>query len=139
MSELLVNQLKETTDQDLPPTFDDMLDLFQRQSEELGIIPVGTPKSYVVRTLKNNLRATDLAKDYAPRRCRAEIIYFRGTENSAKTTPNDDFCNWAPYTDRPLRIYDVPASHAQLLSKPVSYKLIANKVHELMNSLNQKN
>jgi nonribosomal peptide synthetase DhbF len=137
MSQLLIDQLKETTDQDLPPTFDDMLDLFQRKSEELGIIPVGTPKAYVIRVLKNTLRSTDLTKDYAPRRCRADIVYFRGTENAALTAANNDLHNWAPYTDGSLRVYDVPASHSQLLWKPVSYKLIAHKVHELMISSNQ--
>ena len=138
MSELLINQLKDTTDQDLPPAFDDMLNLFQRKWEELGLIPVGTPKSYVLGALKNSVQSSNLTRNYSPKKCHANIVYFGATEFSSQDTPLEDLSNWQPFTDQPVRHYDVPVSHAQMLWQPVSYKLIASKVHEIMVAHKQK-
>jgi thioesterase domain-containing protein len=131
ISEIMISLLKDTTDQDLPLAFDDMLNLFQRKFEELGMIPVGTPKSYVLSALKNNIQSSSLTKNYAPNKCRANIVYFRATEISENTL-SDDLFNWQPYTDQPVRHYEVPTSHGQMLWQPVSYKLIAKVVRETM-------
>jgi nonribosomal peptide synthetase DhbF len=137
ISELVISILKDITDQDLPPAFDDMLNLFQRKFEELGMIPVGTPKSYVLSALKNNIQSNNLIKNYAPKKCHANIVYFRATEISENTLP-DDLFNWQPFTDQPVRHYEIPVSHAQMLWKPVSYKLIAKVVNEIMIADEQK-
>jgi nonribosomal peptide synthetase DhbF len=137
ISELLISLLKETTDQDLPAAFDDMLNLLQNKFEELGMIPVGTPKSYVLSALKNSVQFSSLARNHAPKKCHANIIYFRATEISDNTL-SDDLFNWQPYTDQSVRHYEVPVSHAKMLWKPISYKLIASKVHEIMVAHKQK-
>lgn len=98
------------------------------------MIPVGTPKAFVMRALKNSLGSSDLTKGHTPNRCQAEIIYFKATEVSDQNAPADELFNWQPYTERPLRAYDVPASHAQLLWKPESYKIIAKVVSETMST-----
>jgi nonribosomal peptide synthetase DhbF len=132
ISELLIGLLKETTDHDLPPAFDDMLTLFQRKSEELGVIPAGTPKSYVLGILKNIVRSDSLKKNYTPKKCHAKIIYFRARQFTDQNTPSDDFFNWQPYTEKLVSLYEVQVSHAQMLWQPVSVEFIANKVHEIM-------
>ncbi len=128
----MISQLKETTDQELPPAFDDMLNLFQRKFEALGMIPVGTPKSYVLSTLKNIAMSAHLTKNHSPNLCRAEIFYFRATKDSEQNKLTDNVFNWQPYTDKPVRLYEVPVTHVQMLWQPVSFKFIANKVHEVM-------
>jgi thioesterase domain-containing protein len=132
--EHMMNLLRETTDQDLPPAFDDMLNLFQRKSEELGMIPVGTPKSYVLSALKNSVMSANLTKNHSPSQCRAEIVYFRATKDSEQSKQTDNVYDWQPYTDKPVRLYEVPVSHSQMLWQPVSFKFIAHKVHEVMSA-----
>ena len=132
ISEFMISQLKETTDQELPPAFDDMLNLFQRKFEALGMIPVGTPKSYVLSTLKNIVMSAHLTKNHSPNLCRAEIFYFRATKDSEQNKLTDNVFNWQPYTDKPVRLYEVPVTHVQMLWQPVSFKFIANKVREVM-------
>jgi thioesterase domain-containing protein len=134
ISELMITMLKETTNQDLPPAFDDMLNLLQRKSEELGMIPVGTPKSYVLSALKNSVMSANLTKNHSPNLCRAELIYFRATKDSEQNQQTDNVFDWQPYTDKPVRLYEVPVTHAQMLWQPVSFKFIASKVHEVMSA-----
>jgi nonribosomal peptide synthetase DhbF len=132
ISELMISMLKETTDQDLPLAFDDMLNLFQNKFEELEMIPVGTPKSYVLSALKNSIQSIRLTRNHTPKKCHANIFYFRATEISDQDTPSDDLFNWQPLTDKPVNRYGIAVKHNQMLWQPVSYKLIASKVHETM-------
>lgn len=124
--------LKETTDQDLPPAFNDMLNLFQSKFETLGMIPVGTPKSYVLNVLKNSVQSISLIRNHALKKCHAQIIYFGATDPSGQDTPSEDLSDWQPYTDQAVRRYELLVAHTQMLWKPVSYKFIASKVHEIM-------
>jgi thioesterase domain-containing protein len=132
ISELMISMLKETTDQNLPPAFDDMLNLFQSKFEALGMIPVGTPKSYVLNVLKNSVQSISLIRNHALKKCHAHIIYFGATDPSGQDTPSEDLSDWQPYTDQAVRHYQIAVTHNQMLWQPVSYEFIARKVHELM-------
>jgi nonribosomal peptide synthetase DhbF len=138
ISEIMISMLKETTDQDLPPAFDDMLNLLQSKFEELGMIPVGTPKSYLLSALKNNIHSYSLVRNHTPKKCHANIVLFKATQFSDQDTPSDDLFNWELFTNRPVHRYEIAVTHAQMLWKPVSYKLIASKVHEIMTAHKQK-
>ncbi|MCM0035165.1 MAG: amino acid adenylation domain-containing protein, partial [Burkholderiaceae bacterium] len=132
ISELLKGLLKEMTDQELPPHLDDLVNLFQRKWEGRGMIPLDTPKAFVMNALKNSVMSNNLTKNHSPSRCRAQIIYFRATKDSEQNKQTDNLFNWQPYTAKPAHLYEVPVSHSQMLWHPVSYKLIASKVHEIM-------
>jgi len=132
MSELMISMLKETTDQDLPLAFDDMLNLFQNKLEELEMIPVGTPKSYVLSALKNSVQSSRLTRNHKLKKCHANIVLFRATQFSDKDTPSDELFNWQPFTDKTVHRHEIAVTHTQMLWKPVSYKLIAKVVNETM-------
>jgi amino acid adenylation domain-containing protein len=132
ISELMISMLKETTDQDLPLAFDDMLNLFQNKLEELEMIPVGTPKSYVLSALKNSVQSSRLTRNHKLKKCHANIVLFRATQFSDKDTPSDELFNWQPFTDKTVHRHEIAVTHTQMLWKPVSYKLIAKVVNETM-------
>jgi len=96
------------------------------------LIPVDTPKAFMVSLLKNNLMSKNLTKNYGASRCRAQITYFRATKNSEQDVPADDLFNWQPHTERPVIHYEIPVTHVQMLWQPVSYKFIASKVFKAM-------
>jgi len=128
----MISMLKETTDQDLPLAFDDMLNLFQNKLEELEMIPVGTPKSYVLSALKNSVQSSRLTRNHKLKKCHANIVLFRATQFSDKDTPSDELFNWQPFTDKTVHRHEIAVTHTQMLWKPVSYKLIAKVVNETM-------
>jgi hypothetical protein len=109
-----------------------MLNLFQSKFEALGMIPVGTPKSYVLNVLKNSVQSISLIRNHALKKCHAHIIYFGATDPSGQDTPSEDLSDWQPYTDQAVRHYQIAVTHNQMLWQPVSYEFIARKVHEFM-------
>jgi thioesterase domain-containing protein len=132
MFELLKAQLIGMTDEEVPTEYDALFDLVQTKLEEQGVIPINTPKAYGTSAIKTILRSSELTKNHTPSRCRTEIIYFRATKDSAGVTPDDNLFNWQPYSEKPVRIHEVPVTHNQMLRQPDSYKLIARVVHEAM-------
>jgi hypothetical protein len=115
-----------------------MLNLLQSKLEELGMIPVGTPKSYVLGALKNSVQSSNLTKNHIPKKCHANIVYFRATQISGQDIHSEDLFNWQPYTDQYVHRYEIPVTHGQMLWQAASYKLIASKVHEIMVARKQK-
>jgi thioesterase domain-containing protein len=86
----------------------------------------------VLSALKNSIQSIRLTRNHTPKKCHANIVYFRATEISDQDTPSDDLFNWQPFTDQPVNRYGIAVKHNQMLWQPVSYKLIASKVHEIM-------
>ena len=130
--DLLKKQLTDMTDQELPTEYDALFNLLQTKLEELGLIPVNTPKAFGVSAIKNSLRAAELTKNHTPSLCRAEIIYFRATKYSMQKTQTDNLFDWQSYTEKPVRLHGIPVTHEQILWKSDSYKSIAKVVHEAM-------
>jgi thioesterase domain-containing protein/aryl carrier-like protein len=132
ISEVLKGLLKDATVQELPLETNELFNFFQTKFEQLGMIPLDTPKTFVMSFLKNMITTSSLTKNHAPSRCQAEIVFFRATREAEQNTLSDSSFNWQPYTAKPLRRYEIPVGHVEMLWQPVSFKFIASKVHEVM-------
>ena len=131
LSELLAGLVQPglATDQTPPTDTDDLLTVFQRQWEEFGMVPAGTPRDYFLSTLKNSLMSSSLVKAHVPSQCRSPVIFFKATLDEEKNTDSFD---WQPYATLPITHYNIVAKHAEMLWQPASYQLIATVVHEVM-------
>ena len=96
------------------------------------MIPLDTPKTFVMSFLRNMITTSSLTKNHAPSRCQAEIVFFRATREAEQNTLSNDLFNWQPYTTKPLRCYEIPVGHVEMLWQPASFKFIAHKVYEVM-------
>jgi thioesterase domain-containing protein len=132
ISDTLKGLLRDATDKELPPEADELLSFFQAKFEDLGMIPVDTPRAFVMSFLSNMAIADKLTKNHKPSRSHTEIVYFRATKDSDPHTESESLFNWQPYTEKPLRQYEVSVSHVQMLWQPASYEFIASKVREAM-------
>ena len=120
--------------QELPLEINELLNFFQTKFEQLGMIPFDTPKTFVMSFLRNMSTTVSLTKNHVPRRCQAEIVFFRATRDAEQNTLPDSLFDWQPYTAKALRLYEIPVGHVEMLWQPVSFKFIANKVHEVMSA-----
>jgi nonribosomal peptide synthetase DhbF len=134
ISEALNGLLKDATVQELPLEINERLNFFQTKFEQLGMIPLDTPKAFVMNFLKNMITTSSLTKNHVPSRCQAEIVFFRATRDAEQNTLPDSSFDWHPYTAKPLRRYEIPVGHVEMLWQPVSFKFIAHKVHEVMSA-----
>jgi amino acid adenylation domain-containing protein len=132
ITELLTAFLKETTDQELPPDLDTLVSLFQRNWEAHGMIPVGTPRTFVMNALKNSMMSANLLKNHVPRKCAAPILFF-GSSDGASVKPES--FDWQPHTDQEVKNHNINAKHAEMLWQPNSYEAVAKVVHETMINL----
>jgi nonribosomal peptide synthetase DhbF len=107
-----------------------LLDSIQGQWESVGMIPIGTPRSYFSKVVANSLMARSLTNLYTPRVCEAPIVFFRAsiTDRQQKS----EWFDWKPYTRRPITHYDIVAKHAEMLWQPISYTTIARVVSEVL-------
>jgi thioesterase domain-containing protein/acyl carrier protein len=114
--------------QPLPSHLDDLLPIFQRQSETLGMVPVGTPKEFFLGSLKNALASAPLLAHYTPRKSTSPIIYFRATARAGNE--NEEWFDWQPFCSQPITTYDVDATHHEMLWLPTACRLVAKVVHD---------
>jgi len=131
LSELLAGLVQKdpTTDQALTPNTDELLTIFQKEWEDYGMVPVGTPRAYFLKTLKNSLMSSSLIKNHAARQCQSPIVFFKGTLDGERNTESFD---WQPYTAQPIIHHKVASKHAEMLWQPASYQLIARVVQDVM-------
>jgi thioesterase domain-containing protein len=131
LSELLAGLVQKdpTTDQALTPNTDELLTIFQKEWEDYGMVPVGTPRAYFLKTLKNSLMSSSLVKNHAARQCQSPIIFFKGTLDGER---NFESFDWQPYTAQPIIHHKVASKHAEMLWQPASYQLIARVVKDVM-------
>ena len=108
---------------------DALLSVFQKQWEDVGMVPSGTPRDFFLRTLKNSLMSSTLVSKHTPRQCQSPIIFFRATLDGDR---NKHAFDWQPYTSQPIVQHTIAAKHAEMLWQPVSYQFIAGVVHKVM-------
>jgi hypothetical protein len=111
------------------------MEIFQKQAEENGMVPVGTPREFFMGALKNSIMSTDLLNNHVPRKCAAPIVFFNAIDGASLEPESFD---WQPYTDQEIKKYDISEKHNEMLWQPNSYKAVAKVVHETM-SLDRSN
>jgi hypothetical protein len=112
----------------LPTELDDLLPIFQKQSEALGMVPAGTPTEFFVNSLKNALATAPLLANYTPKISHCPIIYLRATNRNE--LEDQSLFDWQPYSTSPITTYDVPSTHHEMLWLPAAYERVAKIVHD---------
>jgi len=112
----------------LPTELDGLLPIFQKQTETLGMVPVGTPRDFFISSLKNALASAPLLANYTPRTSRSPIIYFRA--NVRGEGENEEWFNWQPYSSQPITTYGIASTHHEMLWLPTAYQAVAKVVHD---------
>jgi nonribosomal peptide synthetase DhbF len=134
ISELLKTlvQTDQASAQELPANFDDQLALFQKKWEEVGMVPIGTPKDYFVSALRNGVLSWNMTKHYQPECCTAPIVLFKAVSESDQYAQLDPLSDWQPYSKAPLVFYNIPVKHAEMLWNPLSYNFVASIVTQMI-------
>jgi amino acid adenylation domain-containing protein len=112
----------------LPTELDDLLPIFQKQSEAHGMVPAGTPTEFFVNSLKNALATAPLLANYTPKISHCPIIYLRATNRNE--LEDQSLFDWQPYSTSPITTYDVPSTHHEMLWLPAAYQRVAKIVHD---------